>query len=124
MTVRAVQNGILVGLEATPGTAISALTSFATLAPAGKIVVHGEVDEMFASKIILGNSVTIMSPGTKNILAKGKIIFLSPILEDKTIFYELAGEQNDRRVRRFKAELDRPQNLLINQKVQCDIQVD
>lgn len=124
MTVRAVQNGILVGLEATPGTAISALTSFATLAPAGKIVVHGEVDEMFASKIILGNSVTIMSPGTKNILTKGKIIFLSPILEDKTIFYELAGEQNDRRVRRFKAELDRPQNLLINQKVQCDIQVD
>ena len=124
MTVRATQKGILVGMDAKPGGAITALTPFATLAPAGRIVVHGEVDEMFASRITLGNLVTVMSPGAKNILAQGKIIFLSPILNDKSIFYEVAGEQVDRRVRRFKAELEKPEGLLINQKVQCDIKVD
>ncbi len=124
MTVRATQNGVLVGMDAKPGAAISALTSFATLAPAGKIVVHGEIDEMFASRVTLGNPVTVMSPGSKNTLAQGKIIFLSPILNDKSIFYEVAGEQTDRRVRRFKAELDITDGLLINQKVQCDIKVD
>ena len=124
MTVRARQKGVLVGMDAKPGGAITALTPFATLAPAGRIVVHGEVDEMFASRITLGNLVTVMSPGAKNILAQGKIIFLSPILNDKSIFYEVVGEQVDRRVRRFKAELEKPEGLLINQKVQCDIKVD
>ena len=124
MTVRALQDGIIVSMDAKIGTAISPLSTFATLAPAGKIVVHGEIDEMFASKVKLGNQVMVTIPGTNSVIGEGKIIYLSPILADKSIFYELSGEQNDRRVRSFKVELLKTEGLLINQKVQCDIKVD
>lgn len=124
MTIRALQDGIITSMDAKIGTAISPLSTIATLAPAGKIVVHGEIDEMFASKVKLGNQVIVTVPGTNSTIAEGKITYLSPILADKSIFYELSGEQNDRRVRSFKVELLQTERLLINQKVQCDIKVD
>ena len=124
MSVRAQQDGILVAMNAKPGAAVAALSAFGALAATGKMVVHGEIDEMFASKVKMGDYVKITVPGTNTAIAEGKISFLSPILDDKSIFYELSGEQMDRRIRSFKVELTKSDGLLINQKVQCDIKVD
>ena len=124
MSVRAQQDGILVAMNAKPGAAVAALSAFGALAATGKMVVHGEIDEMFASKVKMGDYVKITVPGTNTATAEGKISFLSPILDDKSIFYELSGEQMDRRIRSFKVELTKSDGLLINQKVQCDIKVD
>lgn len=124
MTIKAEQAGILVTMDAKVGANLEKYVPFTSLAASGKIVVHGEIDEMFASRVNLGNQVTVTIPGTNTVVAKGKIFFLSPILQDKSIFYELAGEQKDRRVRTFKIQLEKSDGLLINQKVQCDIKVD
>ncbi len=121
--VTADADGLIVRMDARQGEAIAPLTAFATLSPAGNMVVHGEVDEMFANRVKTGDSVEIKYPGMAEVLTRGTISYLSPILDEKSMFYGVAGEQADRRVRRFKAVLQQPQNLLINAKVECTIKL-
>ncbi|WP_432713602.1 HlyD family secretion protein [Pedobacter sp.] len=115
------QKGTLVDMDAKVGSAISALTPFASFAAYGTLVLHGEVDEMFASRIRLGQKVVVSQVGSKAKIASGEIFYVSPILENKSLFYEKAGETSDRRVRRFKVKLDNHQSLLINERVECTI---
>lgn len=122
-TIRAEEDGKLVLMNIQPGTSVSALAPVATLAPSGNLVVHGEIDEMFAHLVNLGDRLTVKIPGTNTLLSEAKISFLSPILQEKSLFYEKAGEQSDRRVRRFKAVLEKEEQVLINQKVECEIQL-
>jgi multidrug resistance efflux pump len=121
--VKATQNGVLVRMDANKGSAISALMPFASLAPEGDLVLHGEIDEMFAALVKPGQKVSVNYIGNKEKIAEGTVIFLSPILESKSLFYEESGESSDRRVRRFKVSLSTGQPLLINAKVECSIQI-
>lgn len=121
MYIRASKTGMVVTMDAKPGQAVNALTPFATIAPDGQLVVHGEIDEMFAARVSTGDTVEIRYPGNAKLLAKGTVIELSPVLEDKSLFYEKAGEASDRRVRRFKASIEHADNLLINEKVEAVI---
>src|SRR5690606_35959720 len=50
-SVTAKASGILVSLDAKVGSGISAYTPFATLAPDEELVLHGEIDERFASLV-------------------------------------------------------------------------
>lgn len=120
-SIRAEKDGQLVLMDLKVGTAVSALTSIATLAPSGKLVVHGEIDEMFAHLVKKGDKLRVKLPGTNTSITQAEISYLSPILQEKSLFYEKAGEQSDRRVRRFKAVLDKEDQVLINQKVECEI---
>ncbi|MBC8988459.1 efflux RND transporter periplasmic adaptor subunit [Pedobacter sp. N36a] len=121
--INAKENGILVSLNAKIGTAITAFTPFATMATDDDLVLHGEIDEMFADRVKIGQEVEINYLGTKTTIAKGKIIYISPILDNKSLFYEKTGETTDRRVRRFKANFISPKKLLINSKVECKIKI-
>lgn len=121
--VRAQEKGILVTLDAQVGSAITALSSYGTLAPDGPLVIEGEIDEMFANKVSLGAQVTFNYVGNPEVIAEGKMLFLSPILANKSLFYDQTGEGSDRRVRRFKASLITPAPLLINTKVECNIKI-
>ncbi|MET3114651.1 HlyD family secretion protein [Pedobacter sp. CG_S7] len=121
--IRAKQNGVLVNLDAKVGAAINALTPFATLAPNTDLILNGEIDEMFADRVKLGQNVVVNYVGNKEQIAQGKVIYLSPILENKSLFYEKAGEITDRRVRQFKVSLNGNKKLLINSKVECTIQI-
>lgn len=121
--IRARQNGILVSMDAKVGTAVNALTPFATLAPQSELVLKGEIDEMFADRVEIGQQVVVNYVGNKKQIASGKIIYLSPVLEEKSLFYEKPGETSDRRVRLFKVGLDESKDLLINAKVECAIQI-
>lgn len=118
--VKAPRDGILLSMNANQGEALNALQRYAILAPSGPLVIRGEVDELYASLLKLNQQVNIHLVGHGLILATGKIIFLSPGLNDKSIFAEVPGEAQDRRVRRFKVLLD-SSDLLINTKVSCDI---
>lgn len=121
--VNAKENGTLVSFDAKIGTAITAFTPFATLATNDDPGLHGEIDEMFADRVKIGQEVEINYVGNKTTIAKGKIVYLSPILNNKSLFYEKTGETTDRRVRKFKAILTTPQKLLINAKVECKIKI-
>lgn len=119
--VRAEQSGTLISMNLKEGSSIAPLAPFATLSPSEKYIVHGEIDEMFANRVKVGNKVSIKIPGTNQEITEATIDYLSPVLEDKSMFYGKAGEQADRRVRRFKATLINQSGVLINQKVECTI---
>ena len=121
--IRAKQDGILVTMDARIGAALTALTPFATLAPAGDLILHGEIDEMFSTRVKLGQQVTVNEVGSQAVIARGTVSYLSPILANKSLFYGEPGEASDRRVRPFKVALDKEYGLLINAKVECSIQI-
>lgn len=122
-SVAAKASGVLVSLDAKVGTSISAFTPFATLAPDDGLVLHGEIDERFASLVKLGQSLQVNYVGSQQVIAEGKVIYLSPILDNKSLFYEKSGETSDRRVRLFKATFTAQEPLLINARVECKIKI-
>lgn len=122
-TIIAQQEGIITSMDAKVGSSIQAFESFATLAPRGKLILHGEIDEMFANRVALGQTAIIRYIGGKDTIGKGTVTYLSPVLSDKSILYETTAEAQDRRVREFKVEYESADPLLINQKVECIIQV-
>jgi len=121
--IKAPNDGILLSLNAEIGKAVEAYASIGKFAADEPLVIHGEVDELFADKIKAGQTVTIHLIGSNERIASGKVISLSPILQDKSLFYDEPGERNDRRVRRFKASLNKETSLLINKKVTCIIEL-
>lgn len=114
-------DGVLVSLDAEKGRAVEAFAVLGQLASDEERVIHGEVDELFADRIKIGDKVTIVKEGSDQQIADGEIIFLSPILQDKSIFYDKPGEVSDRRVRRFKVGFSQDTSILINTKVECII---
>ena len=114
--------GVLVSMDAKTGASLSAYAPFATMAAKGNLILHGEIDEMFADRVKTGQEVTVNYMGNSTPITKGTIIYLSPILDNKSLFYEKTGEITDRRVRRFKVSLTQD-NLLINAKVECKIKI-
>lgn len=121
--IRAPSDGMILNMNVRKGEALTALSTFATLAPDEPMVVHGEADEMFANQLKPGQSVTIYNIGDNARITTGKIISLSYSLSNKSLFSDEPGEQQDRRVRRFKVLLDSTSKLLINTKVSCDIAI-
>ena len=122
-SVTAKASGVLVSLDAKVGTGINAFTPFATLAPDDGLVLHGEIDERFASLVKVGQSLEVNYVGSRQVIAEGKVTYLSPILDDKSLFYEKSGETSDRRVRLFKATFKAQEPLLINSRVECKIKI-
>lgn len=120
-SVKAPSDGISLSIDTKKGEAIQALQSFATFAAEGPIVVHGEADEMFANRLKTGQKVKVHYIGNKKTITTGEIIYLSPTLSNKSLFTDVPGEKQDRRVRRFKVLLDSTDDLLINTKVECNI---
>jgi len=122
-SIKAPSSGTILTMNVHKGEALNALATFASFAPDEPLVVHGEADEMFANKLKIGLKVTIHNIGDNSQVATGKIIALASGLNNKSLFSDEPGEQQDRRVRRFKVLLDEPHSLLINTKVSCDIQL-
>jgi len=121
---RALQSGVLIRLDVTLGQVLSANTVFGELAEISDLVIEGEVDELYASDIKLGQEVDIFLVGQNKKIAQGTISFVGASLQNKSILYETIGEGSDRRVRRFTVSIpNENQSLLINQKVECKIKI-
>jgi multidrug resistance efflux pump len=116
-------DGVVLDMKVKPGEAISQLTEYAEFAPQGKKIVRAEVDESFASKLSAGQAVDIRFTGTDKVVAKGKIVNLSPYLSKKSLFSVKASDQEDRMVREVKIALEGDTDLIINEKVECIIHV-
>jgi len=121
--LRAPSDGILLEMKVSPGEALNQLSVYAEFAPAGKKIVRAEVDESFATRLAEGQPVDIRFMGTDKVVAKGKIITLSPFLKKKSLFSVNAGDQEDRLVREVKISLEGDTGLIINEKVECIIDV-
>ncbi|MDE3212581.1 MAG: biotin/lipoyl-binding protein [Bacteroidota bacterium] len=121
--VRAPVKGTIILMDPQPGSAVDTRVSFGELSPAAPLITLCEIDELFASRVHVGQKAYIRNPGSADTLATGTVYFASSYLRQKSLFTGEAGEKEDRRVRVVKILLDHPHNLLINSRVECVIEV-
>jgi multidrug resistance efflux pump len=114
-------NGKVLEWEIQPGEGIASQQPIAQIAPSGNTIVECEIDESLALKAKIGQLVEVNYLGSSDVIAKGKIYFLSEYLRKKSMFSEQSGEAEDRRVRIVKVMLENPQGLLFNAKVEVKI---
>lgn len=118
------QDGVLIRFDLNLGEIINANENFGELANTENLVIKAEVDELYASKIKVGQTVEIVAVGQTNTIAHGEISFVGSSLQNKSILYETNGEGSDRRVRHFTVTISKKESeLLINQKVECKIKI-
>lgn len=104
-----------------PGEGIMAQQAIAQIAPTGNTIVECEIDESLATKVKLNQTVEVNYLGSAEVIAKGKVYFMSDYLRKKSMFSEESGEAEDRRVRIVKVLLENPEGLLFNTKVEVSI---
>jgi multidrug efflux pump subunit AcrA (membrane-fusion protein) len=114
-------DGLLLQIEAKVGTALTLYQTYATIAPAGNKIVKAEVDELYSAKLKEGQRVDIQYVGTNQPIATGRLIFLSPYLQKKSLFSEKTDDQEDRRVRQISISLNGNPAIILNAKVECVI---
>jgi multidrug resistance efflux pump len=114
-------DGLLLQIEAKVGSALTLYQTYATIAPAGNKIVKAEVDELYSAKLKEGQQVDIQYVGTNQPIATGRLVFLSPYLQKKSLFSEKTDDQEDRRVRQISISLNGNPAIILNAKVECVI---
>jgi multidrug resistance efflux pump len=121
--LRSPYDGVLLELQIEKGSAVNLFESYAEIAPSGPMTVRSEVDELFAGRLKLGLDADIRFVGSDSVVAKGKVIFLSPYLKKKSLFSHKANEQEDRLVREVRIKLEGDNGLILNSKVESVIKL-
>lgn len=116
-------DGILLDILLTRGSALGQYGKYAEFAPEGRLIARCEIDELFASEVREGQNADITFVGSSDILATGKVIKTTPYLKKKSLFSELAGDKEDRRVMEVWILLDKKSGLLYNSQVECIIKL-
>jgi len=121
--LRSPYNGLLLDLQVEKGSAVNQFETYAEIAPSGPLTVRTEVDELFAGRLREGLDADIRFVGSDSVVAKGKVIFVSPYLKKKSLFSQKASEQEDRLVREAIIKLEGENGLLLNSKVESVIKL-
>ena len=121
--IRSPIRGKLLEISTLVGSAIDNKTAFVQISPQGRTIADCEIDELFADKIADGQKAWIRNPGSLDTLATGTVYFTAGFLKRKSLFTDQAGEKEDRRVREIKVVLDKPEKLLLNERVECVIEL-
>src|SRR5690554_1151058 len=119
--LRAPRAGLVSDLSVRVGQIPAVSEELGRLVDPSRTYVEAEVDELFAQDVQEGMKVTLFSTGRPDTLARGEVVYASPVLSDKSILYETANEGEDRRVRRLRIAVHGTQALVINTKV--DVQI-
>lgn len=121
--LRSPYDGILLEMHIEKGSAVNQFDKYAEVAPSGPMTVRTEVDELFAGRLKQGLDAEIRFVGSDSVVAKGKVIFLSPYLKKKSLFSQKANEQEDRLVREVRIKLEGENGLILNSKVESVIKL-
>ena len=121
--LRSPYEGLLLEMHVEKGSAVNQFEKFAEVAPSGPITVRTEVDELFAGRLRQGLDADIRFVGSDSVVARGKVIFLSPYLKKKSLFSQKADEQEDRLVREVRIKLEGDNRLILNSKVESVIKL-
>jgi multidrug resistance efflux pump len=122
-TLRSPYSGLLLEMHIEKGTAVTQFEKYAEVAPSGPMTVKTEVDELFAGRLSNGLDADIRFVGSDSVVAKGKVIFLSPYLKKKSLFSQKANDQEDRLVREVRIRLEGENGLILNSKVESVIKL-
>jgi multidrug resistance efflux pump len=121
--LRSPYNGLLLEMHIEKGSAVNQFEKYAEVAPSGPMTVRTEVDELFAGRLSKGLQADIRFIGSDSVVARGKVIFLSPYLKKKSLFSQKANEQEDRLVREVRIKLEGDNGLILNSKVESVIKL-
>ena len=121
--IRSPIKGRILELTVLLGGSVSIQESFAQISPEGKMIAICEIDEANAGKIEVGQKGWIRNVGASDTLSTGTVYFAFSFLKKKSLFTDQSGEKEDRRVRTIKMLLDHPENLLLNTRVECVIDI-
>jgi len=121
--LRSPYDGLLLEMHIEKGSAIAQFEKYAEVAPSGTLTVRTEVDELFADRLINGLDAEIRFIGSDSVVARGKVIFLSPYLKKKSLFSQKANDQEDRLVREVRIRLEGDNKLILNSKVESVIKL-
>ncbi len=121
--IRSPVNGKILEIVPILGTTVDNKSSFGQIAPYGKTIALGEIDELFASRVKEGQRAWVRNLGSLDTLSTGTVYFTSSFLKKKSLFTDQAGEKEDRRVREIKIVIDQPEKLLLNARMECVVDV-
>ena len=119
--------GLLLQLDAEEQSAVQAFQSAGEIKTNAPLSIEAEIDELFAAKVDTGQRAHIVPYGRNDTIAYGIVYWLSPRLNEKSMFSETAKGFMDRRVRRIKINIDSTtEDVLIGERVQVyiDTQID
>lgn len=116
-------DGVLLDMQLKKGEAATQYQTYATLAPAGNLMVRAEVDELFSAKVKTGQPVDVSFVGSEAVVAHGTVSLVGAFLRKKSLFSDKANDQEDRRVLEVQIALQQPVQLIINAKVECKIKL-
>lgn len=121
--ITAIKKGVIAELNVQLGQTINGTEELGKIVDKDNIIIQAEVDELFADSVKIGQTVDINFVGKPTVIGKGKIVYVSPTLMNKSILFETANEAEDRRVRRIRIEPEKNPSLLINSKVECKVKL-
>lgn len=121
--LRSPYDGLMLEMHLEVGSAVNQFEKYAEVSPSGQMTVRTEVDELFAGRLKTGLDADIRFVGSDSVVARGKVIFLSPYLKKKSLFSQKANEQEDRLVREVRIKLEGDSGLILNSKVESVIKL-
>lgn len=123
-TIAAPENGTVLSLDISRGSYASPERTFGTFAPEGARIVRAEIDELFAERLRLQLKAIVRRPGETEILSEGRLIFIGPSFQKKSLFSDEVGDLEDRRIREVWLSLETDPDLLYGMRVECVIDLE
>lgn len=123
-TLRAPQSGTFLSCDIKPGNYLQTGAVLGAFAASGPYMAVTEVDELYALRVQDGMAAYIRPQGSQEVLSRGKVVFVSPYLQKKSLFSDRADNLEDRRVREVRVELEQSSRVLIGSRVECVIVLD
>jgi multidrug resistance efflux pump len=120
---RSPYDGVILEMQLKKGEAATQYQSYASIAPAGSLMVRAEVDELFSARVKVGQPVDVSFIGNEQVVAHGTVSSVGAFLRKKSLFSDKANDQEDRRVLEIHVTLQQPVQLIINAKVECKIKL-
>jgi len=112
-SVKAPADGQILAVEVALGSSVTTISNLGTFAPISPTVVVTEIDELYASLMALNQQAYIRQQGSRDTVAWGYVIELSPALKQKSLFHDGIGDLEDRRVREAKIRIEKGMDKLI-----------
>lgn len=122
--IRAPLSGTFLSTDIKPGNYITNNTAIGDFALDGPYQAITEVDELFATKVKVGQSAYIRLQGFTEKIADGKVVYVAPYLKQKSLFADGPDNLEDRRVREVRVELNSKKDILIGSRVECVIELE
>lgn len=111
--ISAPKNGLVIAVSTKIHEYVAPGNPLLSFAPQSPMIFQCEVDQLFADDVQNGQPAKIVSLNGKDTLAGGKIVFVSPYLQRKSILTGEPGEKQDRRVREVKILIDHTNQPII-----------